>query len=84
MECILCGEQIDVMHVQQGGMHVECYNSPQKVWEISLPDDPTKSYIESSMCGVGHAIDNSTEGIVVKSKTMIAGEYFGLPEFMGF
>lgn len=61
-----------------------CANSPQKLWEVSLPDDTGNSYIETDISGVATAVANSENGLLVKRKIMTAGEYFNLPEFKGF
>jgi len=84
VECELCGEIIPANHVQQGGMHMECYASVHVFWRMSPVDDPKNSYMASSIDCVAEMIKEMGEPMIVEAVTMTAGEYFELPEFDGF
>lgn len=87
MECKLCKKELNLDHVQQGGLHLDCFNTGIDVYRVTLIEDCGKGgYLERDPAAIAATIESldTGEGYVIRKGIMLAGEYFNLPEFEGF
>jgi len=82
--CQHCKKEIPMQMVQQGGMHIDCFNTEIDVWFISLPDAPRRGYYEKDITQVAEMLKYAEEQYLVEKRQMLAGVYYHLPEFEGF
>lgn len=82
--CPHCKDEIPANHVQQGGLHIGCYESEIDVYFISLPHAPDYGFFEVDIEQVREVILNIEEPHLISKKKMSAGRYYNAPEFGGF
>ncbi len=82
--CPHCKEEIPMQIVQQGGLHLHCYEADIDVWFISLPAAPDCGYVENDLCQVVEMLKTAEDPYVIERQQMKAGKYYNLPEFQGF
>jgi len=84
--CPHCKQEIPGNMVQQGGLHMSCFNTEIDVFFISLPDSPTHGFYEIDPSQVMEQFKSAEEDepYLIQKKVMVAGQYHNLPEFQGF
>ena len=74
MKCLACEKEIPMNNVQQGNMHMGCYNEEIKVYKICL----------ESTCYYDEDLPENHDEYEIELVKISRGEYFYLPEFEGF
>ena len=82
--CPHCKDEIPPDWVQQGGLHMGCYEEKIIVYFVSLPHDPDRGYFEIDINQVKEALLNTDEPLLITVKRIKAGQYYNAPEFDGF
>jgi len=82
--CPHCQELIPPGWVQNGGLHMTCFETEIDVWFVSLPHNPESGYCEADLNNITEMLKYAEEPYLITKKTMTAGEYHNLPEFEGF
>jgi len=82
--CPHCQELIPPEWVQQGGLHLACFETEIDVWFVSLPNDPESGYCEANLNNITEMLKYAEDPYLITKKKMTAGEYHNLPEFKGF
>jgi hypothetical protein len=74
MNCKKCNEIIPDSHVQQGGMHIGCYNEEIEVFKICL----------EGTCYFDEYFPVDHKQYEIEKVKMTYGEFLSLPELEGF
>ena len=82
--CPHCKEEIPASHVQQGGLHMGCYETEITVWFIALPHAPKIGFFENDINQVAEVLKDMEEPYLIDKQKMKAGVFHNLPEFEGF
>ena len=84
--CPHCKKEIPIDHVQQGGLHIGCYEAVIDVYFISLPCDPKSGYYDHNPKNIFEMLKNSDceDSYLIQRQQMKAGRYYNLPDFEGF
>jgi len=82
--CPQCGMVISSGMVQQGGLHVGCFEVKIDVWFVSLPFNPTCGYYEKDISQISAMLENAEDQYLIERQQMKAGLFYNLPEFQGF
>ena len=82
--CPHCKNEIPAGFVQQGGLHMWCYDDEIDVWFISLPGDPKNGFYENDMCQIAQILCHMEDQYQIEKRKMKAGRFYNLPEFAGF
>ena len=84
--CPHCKKEIPAQMVQQGGLHIHCYNEEIDVLFISLPDAPMHGFYEVDPAQVMEQLKSAEadEPYLITKKVLLAGRYYNLKEFEGF
>ena len=82
--CPHCKEEIPMQMVQQGGMHMGCYNTEIDVWFISVPDAAKHGYYEKDITQVAEMLKCAEGKYLIERQQMSVGKFNNLPDFEGF
>ncbi len=84
-KCPLCNKEMNPMNVQQGGLHMGCYETKIPVLKVTLVGEKN-GYFDKDVKNVTVMLEESDidDGYTVRKVSMKAGLYFNLPEFEGF
>jgi len=92
--CLYCNQPMDVGNVQQGYMHISCFETDVPVikwrmykcnWIVQTPEEFKESFYDSMLV----EIESNSEGCDEQTFEVIpthmkAGKFYHLPEFTGF
>ena len=86
--CQHCKEPIEPNMVQQGGLHIKCFNEEIQVYKVMMAGS-NNGYYRKDLDTVIHEIKCDLEESAetewrIKPETMLAGKYYNLPDFGGF
>lgn len=82
--CKHCKDEIPPEMVQQGGLHLICFEIKIDVWFTSIPSDSKCGYYERDVSKVSEMLKDSEEAYLIERQQMMAGQFYNLPEFKGF
>lgn len=82
--CKHCKVEIPPEMVQQGGLHLACFEVKIDVWFVSLPAEPKFGYYDRDVSKIVEALKDSEEAYLIESQQMAAGQFYNLPGFEGF
>jgi len=84
--CPHCKEEIPMQMVQQGGLHMGCFEADIDVFFISLPDAPLHGFYEIDPSQVMEQLKSAEvdEPYLIQKKEIKAGLYYNLTDFQGF
>lgn len=75
VQCPLCNKSIPWNNVQQGGLHIGCYEQEIEVYKISLGN----TFMLDTVMP-----ENKNEYDSIELVKMNAGKFYNLPEFEGW